>query len=439
MNTHGRHNVRCHAAQVLVNVLQKGRSLADALPTAQQKISADDRPLLAELCYGTLRFFFELEAITQVLLQKPLHDKDADVQALLLTGLYQLRHMRIAEHTAVNLTVDACKILKKPWAEKLLNGVLRTYLRRRAEMDATVVAQNPQALYNHPQWLIDAITTAWPKQAPDIFAANNQQGYMCLRINQRQKSIDTYQQKLLACNINATRSSIAPHALQLERAIPVTALPDFFEGACSVQDIAAQLCAPLLQLAPGQRVLDACCAPGGKTGHILESEPALSTLIALDREAKRLSRVEENLQRLQLQATVMRADAAQLQQWHDGKLFDRILLDAPCSGTGVIRRHPDIKHLRRPTDIAALAEKQLQILEALWETLAPGGILLYTTCSILLQENEAVIEQFLRTTSNASLHTIESDWGITLPHGKQLLPSVANDGFYYARLRKNLH
>lgn len=435
MHKHALRDVRCCAAQVIVEVIHKGRSLGDALPAKQQHAAEDERSLLAELCYGTLRFFYELDAITRVLIPTPLREKDADVHALLLAGLYQLRHMRLAEHASVNLTVNACKALKKNWAGKLVNGVLRNYLRKKEEINQQI-SKNPQALHNHPQWFIDTITAAWPNHAAGIFQANNNQGRMSLRINTRLQSIDAYQQTLAEQNIITTRSAIAPHALTLEHPVAVSVLPDFFKGACSVQDIAAQLCAPLLQLAPAQRVLDACCAPGGKTGHILESEPALTSLLAIDSEEKRLLRVSENLARLKLEASILCADASQPEQWHDGKLFDRILLDAPCSGTGVIRRHPDIKHLRRPSDITHLAERQTEILENLWPLLKPGGILLYTTCSILPQENEAIITRFANRHDDAETLAIPGEWGIALTHGKQLLPSTDNDGFYYATLKK---
>ncbi|HQQ63062.1 MAG TPA: 16S rRNA (cytosine(967)-C(5))-methyltransferase RsmB [Pseudomonadales bacterium] len=435
MNKRTHHDVRCLAALAIADVINKGRSLADALPARQQKIADDERPLLAELCYGTLRFFYELDAITKILMQSPLREKDADVRNLLLVGLYQLRHMRLAEHTSVNLTVNACKELKKTWAEKLLNGVLRNYLRRKQEIDNRI-ATDPQAIHNHPCWLIDEINHAWPDHDTAIFSANNNQGHMVLRINSRFQSVDAYQKELTLHNIASKRSAIAQDALILEQPVSVSSLPDFFKGACSVQDIAAQLCAPLLDLAPGQHVLDACCAPGGKTGHILELEPALASLLAIDSEEKRLPRVRENLARLHLNATILCADASQPENWHDEKLFDRILLDAPCSGTGVIRRHPDIKHLRRPSDITHLAERQTEILEKLWPLLKPGGILLYTTCSILPQENEAVIAPFVTRHADAETFGIPGEWGIRLAHGKQLLPSTDNDGFYYARLKK---
>lgn len=428
-------NVRACAAQVIAEVVQHGYSLAEALPNAQQKINAADSALLAELCYGTLRYFYELDALSALLLQKPFKEKDADVHALLLTGFYQLRFMRVPEHAAVNLTVEACRSLKKDWAGNLLNGVMRNYLRNIDALNEKL-SKNTSASSNHPQWLEKIIKQEWPEQAGDIFAANNGRGGMSLRVNALQNSREEYRQQLIAAGIEGEVSDIAPQALLLQNAVNVNQLPGFSEGSCSVQDIAAQLCAPLLQLQKGQHVLDACCAPGGKTCHILEAETQLAELVAIDNELSRLVRVQENLARLDLDADIICADASQPDTWRDGKSFDRILLDAPCSGTGVIRRHPDIKHLRRESDIAALAVRQRELLEALWPLLAPGGILLYTTCSILSQENERVVSDFLAQHADAAVKKIDADWGIETACGRQLLPADNNDGFYYSRLMK---
>jgi len=357
------------------------------------------------------------------------------VHALLLTGFYQLRFMRVPEHAAVNLTVEACRSLKKDWAGNLLNGVMRNYLRNIESLNEKL-SKNTSASSNHPQWLEKIIGQAWPDQAKDIFSANNGRGGMSLRVNVLQNSREEYQQKLIENGIESEAIAIAPQALLLQQAVNVNQLPGFSEGSCSVQDIAAQLCAPLLQLQKGQRVLDACCAPGGKTGHILEAEPQLAELVAIDNELSRLVRVQENLARLDLDADILCADASQPESWYDGKMFDRILLDAPCSGTGVIRRHPDIKHLRRESDIAALAVRQRELLEALWALLAPGGILLYTTCSILPQENEQVVSAFLAEHADAAVKKIDADWGMETACGRQLQPADNNDGFYFSRLMK---
>jgi len=428
-------NVRACAAQVVVGVVHEGRSLAELLPQAQKSINPDDASLLAEFCYGTLRLFYELDALSSWLLQKPLKEKDADIHALLLVGFYQLRCMRIPEHAAVNLTVAACRSLKKDWAGSLVNGVMRNYLRN-ADRLAEKLLQDPQLTVNHPTWLATMIRNAWPDQARDIFIANNQRGGMSLRVNAQQRSLEQYQQILHANGIESEASEMAPCALLLQRAVSVSQLPDFDKGACSVQDVAAQLCAPLLDLQAGHRVLDACCAPGGKTGHILETEKNLVELVAVDNEETRLLRVRENLVRLNLSARVICADASKPDLWHEGDLYDRILLDAPCSGTGVIRRHPDIKHLRRESDISALVLRQGELLDALWSLLKPGGIMLYTTCSMLPQENEQVIADFLARQEDAQLYRIDVTWGVETKNGRQLLPAADHDGFYYSRLVK---
>lgn len=424
-------DVRACAAQLVIGVVYQGRSLSELLPATQQRVAENERALLAELVYGCLRYYFSLDVLASRFLQKPLREKDADVHALLLLGFYQLRYMRTPEHAAVSLTVDAARALQKEWAGRLLNGVLRQYLRQCAALDASV-----EQHHNHPAWLEQSIRQAWPTQADAIFAANNQRGGMSLRVNRLQHTAEQYQARLMEAGIVSLRSEMAAEALLLEAPVSVALLPDFARGACSVQDVAAQCCAPLLQLQAGMRVLDACCAPGGKTGHILECEPQLAALLALDSDASRLQRVHDNLARLQLSATVMCADAASPEQWFDGKPFDRILLDAPCSGTGVIRRHPDIKHLRRESDIAALAQRQMDLLRALWATLVPGGILLYTTCSILPQENEAVISAFLQQQVDAQVMDMDVAWGIKTQNGRQLLPTAVHDGFFFARLTK---
>ena len=428
-------NVRACAAQVIADVVQHGHSLAEVLPGAQQQINAADTALLAELCYGTLRFFYELDALAALLLQKPFREKDADIHALLLASFYQLKYMRVPEHAVVNLAVEACRALKKDWAGNLLNAVLRNYLRNTDTLNEKISRQSA-ARSNHPQWLETLIEQAWPDQADNIFAANNARGGMSLRVNLQQQSMDVYRQQLVEAGIECETSAIAPSALLLQHAVGVNQLPGFSDGSCSVQDVAAQLCAPLLQLQSGQRVLDACCAPGGKTGHILETETQLAELVAIDNEASRLVRVRENLARLGLFANIICADASQPDSWRGEKLFDRILLDAPCSGTGVIRRHPDIKHLRRESDIAALAVRQRELLEALWPLLVPGGILLYTTCSILPQENENIIHDFLAQHADAGVMEIHAEWGIRTNNGRQLLPAADHDGFYFARLTK---
>jgi 16S rRNA (cytosine967-C5)-methyltransferase len=428
-------NPRAQAARFLAEVLRGEKSLA-ALPA--YPLSPQDRALLQELCYGVCRFYHRHDAILRQLLPKPLKAKDADVQALLHLGLYQLFCTRVPDHAAIGATVEAAATLKKPWAKGLINGVLRNAQRQR-ETFTRETPENPQSHYSHPQWLIDALKKAWPYHWQAILQANNQHPTFTLRVNRRQTSREAYLQRLLAAGIEAAATPFSPDGITLPQAVAVTQLPDFAEGAVSVQDEAAQLAAGLLELAPGQRVLDACCAPGGKTGHLLEREPGLDAVVGLDVEASRMGRVRDNLARLGLTATLKVADAARLEDWWDGRPFDRILLDAPCSATGVIRRHPDIKLLRRPDDIDKLAALQQQLLRALWSCLKPGGLLLYATCSILPKENEAQVAGFVAETADAQPQPLDVPWGLPLEIGRQLFPSPGgHDGFYYALLRKRV-
>lgn len=429
--------VRVACAKVLAGVLRGEASLNTLLPALLPQVDAADRGLLQELCYGTLRWYPALDVLLGVLLEKPLKAKDAEITALLAAGLYQLREMRTPDHAAVNETVAACQSLKRPWAKGLANGVLRRYLRERDSLEARLQA-NPAFTSAHPDWLRRALEDAWPTQAAELFAANNARPPMTLRVNRRKTTRHDYLALLTAQGIAAQAAPFADDGIYLDEATAVERLPHFADGWASVQDEAAQLCAPLLDPQPGEKLLDACSAPGGKTCHLLEYQPALGGLLALDVDAERLKRVEENLGRLGLDATVVAADAAATDEWWDGTPFDRILLDAPCSATGVIRRHPDIKLLRQPEDIDRLAAIQGSLLHALWETLRPGGRLLYTTCSVLPAENDQVVTAFIASQSDARQIVIAAPWGIATAAGRQLLPQQGgNDGFYYALLEKN--
>ncbi|GAA5315987.1 MAG: 16S rRNA (cytosine(967)-C(5))-methyltransferase RsmB [Candidatus Pelagadaptatus aseana] len=425
-------SVRAQAAITLAQVLQQQASLASLMTPAQDKVATKDRGLLQELCFGTLRWQPKLQSVIGRLLDKPLKPKDSDIQALLLLGLYQIDYTRIPEHAALSSTVEACRELKKPWASKLLNGVLRRYLRERQSLHEQML-NSPAFQTAHPNWLRKQVEQFWPDRADAIFAANNDHPPFTLRLNSHQQS----RNDLLSQMADAKATPFSPFGITLAAACDVTQLPGFNQGWLSVQDEAAQLAAPLMELAPGQRVLDACCAPGGKTGHLLELEPQLDEVVGLELEERRLVRVRENLERLGLSATLICCDANRLDDWWDGKPFDRILLDAPCSATGVIRRHPDIKVLRKATDITPLAQSQLQLLQNLWPTLKPGGLLIYATCSVLPTENTLVVEQFLKQQSDARHIPITADWGQEQTCGRQLLPqSGGHDGFYYCCLRK---
>ena len=430
-------NTRAAVAEVLAQVL-RGKSLSALLPEYSPKINEKDVGLFKELCFGTLRWYPAIELLLKELMQKPLRERDLEIQGLLASGLYQLMHTRIADHAAINETVAAVEKLQRPWAKGLVNAVLRNFLRQPNELDKKL-RKNPVYTRAHPQWLLDHLFNGWgSKIALPSIEANNQQAPMVLRVNQQQGSREDYLEKLRAVGIDANATSHSAQGIVLARPVDVSALPSFEQGAVSVQDEAAQLSASLLLMETGQRILDACCAPGGKTCHILETQPNLDKLVAVELESRRMQRTEENLSRLNLSAELKVADATELDSWWDRKPFDRILLDAPCSATGVIRRHPDIKLLRKPTDIVKLAELQLQLLRRLWQTLSDGGILLYATCSILADENDLVIGKFLAETADARLQEIEADWGIKTDFGRQLFPTIdGNDGFYYSRLRKS--
>ena len=428
--------VRVAAARCVAAAERQQQSLSESLPAAEQRIAERDRPLLRELTYGTVRNQPKLALWRKQLLNSNLKSRDADVAALLLCGLYQLSEMRIPPHAAISATVEASRSLGKPWAAKLLNGCLRNFQRREEELKALAVTR-PIARFNHPEWWLTELRQAWPSNWQAVAEANNEQAPMTLRVNQRQSSRDDYLKQLEAAGIPANAGQLAPQAITLTNPVEVGALPGFAEGAVSVQDEAPQLAAELLGVEAGMRVLDACAAPGGKTANILER--ADCDVLALDVSAKRLERVTETLQRLQLQAEVRCADIRQLGEWYDGRPFDRILLDAPCSASGVIRRHPDIKLLRRQDDLAELAELQWQCLEALWPTLAVGGQLLYATCSVLPIENFEVIKRARRLLGDAELLPITLQGAIGQASGCQLLPGnagVGTDGFFYALLEK---
>ena len=428
-------NPRAVSALILEQVCFQGRSLSQALSQTLENLpDKTQNPLIQEICYGVLRDYPRLLAIAEGLLKKPFKAKDGDVMSLLLVGLYQLVAMRVPDHAAVSETVAATKDLKKPWARGLTNAVLRNFLR---EKDKRIkqAEQTEEACWAHPQWLINEIRTAWPDQWEEILTANNQRPPMTLRVNLSRNNSEDYLNELAAADISAQASPINSSAVQLTQPMDVANLPGFTEGRVSVQDAAAQLAANLLQLESGHRVLDVCAAPGGKTGHILETADV--DLTAVDVDAGRLEKVSQNLQRLGLTARLLVGDATQPKTWWDEQAYDRILLDAPCSATGVIRRHPDIKVLRRIADIATLVELQAQILDAVWLLLKPGGMLLYATCSVLPRENREQVEAFVKKCPDALPVSIDAEWGRTSGLGRQILPGENGmDGFYYACLKK---
>ena len=428
-------NPRAAAVAVLVQVIAQGQSISNLLPQGLKHLPPERRALAQELCYGTLRWLPRLEFVLDSLLDKPLKAKDVDVQVLALIGLYQLGFMQIPPHAAVSETVAITDELKKTWAKGLINALLRRYQREQSLLQGKL-EQDPVASSAHPAWLLELLQRDWPQDWQAIITANQQRPPMTLRVNRRHQSRDAYQQALLAEGLEANPSAHAPDALTLARPAMVEQLPGFAQGKVSVQDAAAQLAALLTEPQPGMRVLDACAAPGGKTGHLLESCPDIE-LVALDVDAGRLERVQQNLTRLGLAATLKVGDAAQPDGWWDGLPFDRILLDAPCSASGVIRRHPDIKLLRRAEDIPQLATLQADILNALWSLLKPGGMLVYATCSVLAAENHQQLARFLGAHADAMEKRIDAQWGMATTIGRQILPNQDGmDGFYYACIVK---
>jgi 16S rRNA (cytosine967-C5)-methyltransferase len=428
--------VRAAAASALVPVITGKGSLNEL---DDHQVVARDRALFKALCYGCCRTLPRLEALATQLLVKPFKARDADIQALLLLGIFQQLYLRVPAHAAVGETAGAARLLGKEWATRVLNGCLRRLQRESAALQAEV-DRDPAVVLLHPRWLLKALREAWPDDWRDIATANNDPGPMTLRVNRRHGDREAYLDQLAGAGLPARLCTHAPDGVTLETPCDVHHLPGFEEGHVSVQDEAAQLTGMLLGPAlaprPGARVLDACCAPGGKTAHLLELYDI--DLCALDSDAARLSWVEDALARLGLAATLLHGDATQ-RDWWEGSPFDAILLDAPCSGSGVIRRHPDIKRLRRPSDIDKLAWLQRHLLDNLWSMLRPGGTLLYATCSVLPEENAEQISAFLERTPDARATTPDDvAWGRPAGAGRQLLPvQGSHDGFFYARLIKH--
>ncbi len=424
---------RLLACRVLVSLLQHQGSLASLL-NAETLAKTQGPALLQEFCYGVCRWYPRLQFYLQALLEKPLRSKDLDLQCLLLIGLYQLLFMRTPDHAAVNETVDAADALGKPWAKALINGVLRNAQRRQVDLDAKA-ERDYSVWYAHPEWLLARLKQDWPQQYRAILEGNNQRAPMTLRVNARMATRAQALGLLTSAGVAARAGELAPHAVYLAQPMDAAAVPGFAEGLVSVQDEASQLVASLLPLAPNLRVLDACAAPGGKTCALLEAEPTLS-MLALDNEARRLPRIQQNLDRLNLQADVRCADITAATAATFGS-FDRILLDVPCSATGVIRRHPDIKVLRTAAEVEGLVEKQRALLAAGWPLLNKGGYLLYSTCSLLKAENSHQLARFVAATLDAEVVAINISGAQHCEVGIQLLPQQNGaDGFYYALLRK---
>lgn len=427
--------LRAAAARVVDGVVHGGRSLDAEL--ADARVADRDRPLLWAICYGVLRQHWRLRETIDALLDRPLKSRDRIIESLLAVGLYQLTDTRVPPHAAVSLTVEAARVLRRPQHAGVVNACLRNFQRRPPEPEAS---PTEEVRFNHPAWLIERLREAWPADWQRLLAANDAHAPMWLRVNARVSDTAGY-----LAELGGEGSLLAgfDQAIRLPTPRPVAELPGFDHGRVSVQDAAAQLAAPWLLAAGGQRILDACAAPGGKTAHLLELSPPGAVLTAVDVDPDRLEVARENLARLNLSARLVGGDAASPGDWWDGAPFDRILLDAPCSATGVIRRHPDIRLLRRAADIDPLTVRQRDLLAALWPLLAPGGRLLYVTCSVLPAENEQVVGDFLEAHADAREDSLLPNYNIRdvmyrRACGFQILPGRNDlDGFYYACLTKN--
>jgi len=429
-----------------------GQSLSAVQPHTTDKLDdARDRGLANEIVNGVLRWRWQLEFFISRLVKKPLKKKDIDVQLVLLMAIYELKECRTPDYAVINESVELVRKSGKKWAAGLVNAVLRGFTREKEKLIASI--DDDQVRYSHPDWILKKIKNDWSEDQPygwqQILDANNQRPTFWLRVNQQQSNASQYQKLLDELDIESEVSPLADHALKLSQGTDVRLLPGFSDGSVSVQDVGAQLSAELLAASAGQRVLDLCAAPGGKTCHILERDNSIDKLIAVEFDENRILRVSENLQRLKLSDVTMDdprvelivADAREYEKWWDGKSFDRILVDAPCSASGVIRRHPDIKTLRRESDVEQLVKLQSEILLSAWQMLVPGGELLYITCSIFKDENQHQIGNFLAHIADSSNDAveikIEADWGVQCDHGRQLFPGESEaDGFYFCKLKK---
>lgn len=423
-------NLRSMTAQAVEQVVEQGQSLNNVLPALQQKVSDKDKSLLQELSFGVLRTLPQLEWLVSQLMSRPMTGKQRTLHYLIMVGFYQLIYTRIPAHAALAETVEGAVVLKKMQFKGLINGVLRNFQRRQDELLSQAAQNDCRWLF--PAWLLTRLQKAYPQQWQSLIDASNQRPPMWLRVNRQHGTRDAWLMRLQEQGVNGYSHPHYPDAVRLESPLPVQALPGFAEGDVTVQDASAQGCITYLDPKNGELILDLCAAPGGKTTHILEAAPQ-ALVLAVDVDTQRLKRVHENLARLGMVAEVKAGDGRFPEQWGGDRMFDRILLDAPCSATGVVRRHPDIKWLRRDRDIAELAKLQREILEAVWPRLKPGGTLVYATCSVLPEENKEQVSAFLSRHSDARL----TETGTPDNPGIQNLPAPEEgDGFYYAKIIK---
>ena len=395
------------------------------------EFAVDTSPMCKQLCFGVLRHYYELVYFRNSILKKKLPSKHLDINLLLLCGIYSICHLKRPAHASVNAVVESAGILNKSWAKGLVNAVLRNFQRQRFGLEERVKL-NPETNFNHPNWFIESLKDSWPDNAEQIMVANNQLAPMTLRVNKQKTTVRNYITVLNDLGIQGAAIRNLPQAIRLSSPVSVSSLPGFQDGLVSIQDEASQLIAPLINAKPGQKVLDACAAPGGKTCHLLELEPN-TDLTAIDKDGYRVGQIHSNLKRLGLSCNVLEANFLT----YSGYQFDRIILDAPCSATGVIRRHPDIKLLRDRNDIEKLNERQFKLLKHAWHCLAEGGELVYSTCSVLPYENEYLINKFINEEKEANLLPLDIPQGVSLKTGHQLFPKKnGHDGFYIARIRK---
>ena len=444
-------------ASIINRVVIEKKSLPDCMAECYTQINPNDNAKIQAYCYNVLRRYEFYQFIVNALLDKKLKNKDQDIYHLIMSGIMLLNEGNLPEHAAINETVNVTKKSKKSWSKNLVNALLRRYQREQESLH-DAAAKNTISHYCCPDWLLKRIQQAYPESTDttascswkDILEANLCHPPMTLRVNQLTQTREQYLKRLEDSGISARACPLTQHGILLEQAVAVEQLPLFSEGAVSVQDSAAQLCAEYLAPQNGEMILDACAAPGGKTLHLMESCPELKKLVAIDVSAKRLERVTENIKRimpqLESKISLIAADASDREQWWDSELFDRILLDAPCSATGVIRRHPDIKRIRQPSEVDALIKTQQKLLNNLWATLKPGGTLLYATCSVLPEENVVQIKRFLSTHNDAQSIDFKVSLGQNTKYGMQLLPTAElnkntkvqenSDGFFYCLLQK---
>lgn len=430
-------DARYISAKVVQEVINNHKHLDQVLAVQLEPVKDPrEKGLARELSYGIMRWYLRLTFIANLMLKKPLKAKDNDVLALICSGLYQLGYLRIPDHAAISATVESARTLGKPWACELINAILRRYQREKLSIEKKI-SESDSALFSHPEWMISQFRTTWPSHWQEILDSNNKYPPLQLRVNLQKQSRTEYLQRLQQVGIDADPSSIVSSGITLSKPVNVEEIPGFLSGDVSVQDYGAQLAVSLLNATTGHRVLDACAAPGGKTGHILENTPDLEELVAVESDPYRMELLRNTVHRLKLNVNLVHADVNDVDNWWDGKPFDRILLDAPCSATGVIRRHPDIKLLRTPEQMQLFTGTQIRLLDSVWPLLKQGGQLLYSTCSILKAEADDQIASFSNKYDDTEIIPIQSNWGISSEFGRYILPGhEQTDGFFYALITK---